>query len=159
MAIGNAGLNPENTEWKWTMRFLLQVRANRDSEAGVLPGRELIEVMFKFNQEMAEAGVMLAAEGLQASAKGARISYAGDQRKVVDGPFNPDELIAGFWMINVGSTGEAIEWAKRAPFREGVVEVRQIFEMEDFGPALTPEMQQAEDRMRAQLAAKNSSAS
>lgn len=137
------------------MRFMLQVRVNRDSEAGVLPGRELIEAMFKFNQEMTDAGVMLAAEGLQASAKGARISYAGIGRSVVDGPFSPDELVAGFWMINVGSKEEAIEWAKRAPFRDGVVEVRQIFEMEDFGPALTPEMQQAEDRMRAQLAAKN----
>jgi hypothetical protein len=137
------------------MRFMLQVRANRDSEAGVLPGQELIEAMFKFNQEMTEAGVMLAAEGLQTSAKGARISYAGAKRSVVAGPFDPDELIAGFWMINVGSKEEAIEWAKRAPFRDGVVEVRQIFEMEDFGPALTPEMQQAEDRMRAQLAAKN----
>ncbi len=137
------------------MRFMLQVRANRDSEAGILPSQELIETMFKFNQEMTEAGVMLAAEGLQASAKGARISYAGAQRSVVDGSFNPDELIAGFWMIKVGSKEEAIEWAKRAPFRDGVVEVRQIFEMEDFGPALTPEMQQAKDRMRAELAARN----
>ena len=137
------------------MRFMLQVRANRDSEAGVLPGHELIEAMFKFNQEMTEAGVMLAAEGLQASSKGARVSYAGAKRSVVDGPFDPDELIAGFWMITAGSKEEAIEWAKRAPFLDGIVEVRQIFEMEDFGPALTPEMQQAEDQMRAQLAAKN----
>ena len=139
------------------MRFMLQVRANRDSEAGILPSQELIEAMFKFNQEMTDAGVMLAAEGLQASSKGARISYAGTECTVVEGPFNPDELVAGFWMIKVGSKEEAIEWAKRAPFRDGVVEVRKIFEMEDFGPALTPEMQQAEDRMRAELAAKNNS--
>ena len=138
------------------MRFMLQVRANRDSEAGILPSRELIEAMFKFNQQMADAGVMLAAEGLQSSAQGARISYSGEQRSVVDGPFpDPGELIAGFWMINVGSREEAVAWAKRAPFRDGVVEVRRVFEMDDFGPALTPEMQQAEDQMRAQLAAKN----
>jgi hypothetical protein len=137
------------------MRFMLQVRADRDSEAGVMPGRELIEAMFKFNEAMANAGVMLAAEGLQASSKGARINYSGAKRTVVDGPFDPGEMIAGFWIINVKSKEEAIEWAKRAPFLGGVVEIRQIFEMEDFGAALTPEMQQAEDRMRAQLAAKN----
>jgi hypothetical protein len=139
------------------MRFMLQVRANRDSEAGVLPGRELIEAMFKFNQEMVNAGVMLAAEGLRSSGNGARISYSGSKRSVVDGPFDADELIAGFWMINVGSKDEAVEWAKRAPLLDGVVEVRQVFEMDDFGPALTSEMQQADDRMRAQLAAKNDS--
>ena len=140
------------------MRFMLQVRANRDSEAGVMPGRELIEAMFKFNDEMTDTGVMLAADGLQSSAKGARISYAGSKRTVVDGPFpDPAELIAGFWMIDVGSKEEAIAWAKRAPFLEGVVEVRQVFEMDDFGPALTPEIQQADDRMRAELAAKNMS--
>jgi hypothetical protein len=137
------------------MRFMLQVRANRDSEAGVMPSQDLIEAMFKFNEEMANAGVMLAAEGLQASANGARISYSGSKRSVVDGPFDADELIAGYWMINVGSKQEAIDWAKRAPFIDGVVEIRQIFEMDDFGPALTSEMRDAEDRMRAQLAAKN----
>ncbi len=140
------------------MRFMLQVRANRDSEAGVMPSQDLIEAMFKFNEEMANAGVMLAAEGLQASSKGARILYSGGKRTVVPGPFaNPDELIAGFWIINTGSKEEAIEWAKRAPFMDGVVEVRQIFETDDFGPALTPELRDAEDRMRAQLAAKNRS--
>ena len=138
------------------MRFMLQVRANRESEAGILPGRELIEAMGKFNEEMIKAGVMLAADGLQPSAKGTRISYSGSKRTVVDGPFpSPDELIAGFWMIKVGSKQEAIEWAKRAPFLDGVVEIRQVFEPEDFGPALTPEMREAEDRMRAQLDAKN----
>jgi hypothetical protein len=135
------------------MRFMLLVKANRDSEAGVLPDQELIAEMFKFNEAMANAGVMLAAEGLQASSKGARIHYSGRERRAVGGPFaNPDELVAGYWMINVGSKGEAIEWAKRAPFRDGVVEVRQVFEMDDFGPALSPELREAEDRMRARLA-------
>src|SRR5579875_2349057 len=129
------------------MRFMLQVRASRDSEAGVMPPQQLIEAMFKFNEEMANAGVMLAAEGLQAS--------AGGERTVSDGPFAADELIAGFWIIKVASRDEAIEWAKRAPFEGGVVEIRRIFEMEDFGSALTPQMQQAENRMRARLAAKN----
>ena len=137
------------------MRFMLQVRANRDSEAGVMPGRDLIEAMGKFNEEMASAGVMLAADGLHPSAKGARISYSGSKRTVIGGPFaNPDELIAGFWMIDVGSKEEAIEWAKRAPFLDGVVEIRQVFEPEDFGPALTPAMREAEDRMRVRLADK-----
>jgi hypothetical protein len=135
------------------MRFMLQVRANPDSESGQLPGRELIEAMFKFNEEMANAGVMRAAEGLQPSAKGARVMFAGANRTVVDGPFlNPDELIAGFWIIDVESKQEACDWAKRIPFHDGVVEIRQIHEMEDFGPALTPEMHTAEDRMRVQLA-------
>jgi hypothetical protein len=138
------------------MRFMLQVRANRDSESGRLPGRELIEEMFGFNEEMANAGVMRAAEGLQPSTKGARVLYDGANRTVVDGPFpNPDELIAGFWIIDVGSKQEAVDWARRIPFQEGVVEIRQIHEMEDFGTAMTPEMQAAEDRMRARLAAKN----
>ena len=140
------------------MRFMLQVRANRDSEAGVMPGRELIEAMGKFNEEMVKAGVMLAADGLHPSSKGARVTFAGTKRSVTEGPFaDPDELIAGFWMIEVGSKEEAIEWAKRAPFLAGVVEIRQVFEPEDFGPALTPEMRESEDRMRAQLAAKNMS--
>ncbi len=135
------------------MRFMLVVKANRDSEAGVLPDQQLIAEMFKFNEAMASAGVMLAAEGLQASSKGARIHYNGGERRVMEGPFpNPDELIAGYWMINVGSKEEAVEWAKRAPFRDGVVEVRQVFEMDDFGPALSPDLREAEDRMRASLA-------
>jgi hypothetical protein len=134
---------------------MLQVRANRDSEAGVMPGRDLIEAMGKFNEEMASAGVMLAGDGLHPSAKGARISYSGSKRTVISGPFaNPDELIAGFWMIDVGSKEEAIEWAKRAPFLDGVVEIRQVFEAEDFGPALTPEMRKTEEHIRARLADK-----
>ena len=138
------------------MRFMLQVRANQGSESGRLPSRELIEAMFRFNEDMANAGVMRAAEGLQPSAKGARVYFDGANRTVVDGPFpNRDELIAGFWIIDVGSKQDAVDWARRVPFQEGVVEIRQIHEMEDFGTAMTPEMQAAEDRMRASLAPKN----
>lgn len=137
------------------MRFMLQVRGNRDSEAGVLPSQELIAATLKFNQEMAEAGVMVAGEGLHPSSKGIRISYSGAERRVVNGPFDVDELVSGFWIINVRSKEEAIQWAERAPFQEGVVEIRQVFEPEDFGPALSPEMREMEDRMRAGLADKN----
>jgi hypothetical protein len=135
------------------MRFMLQVRANPDSESGRLPDRELIEAMFKFNEEMANAGVMCAAEGLQPSVKGARIVCDGDRRTVIDGPFaNTQELIAGFWIIDVGSKEDAVDWAKRVPFQEGVVEIRQIHEIEDFGANLTPQLRAAEERMRARLA-------
>ena len=136
------------------MRFMLQVRADRDSETGILPGRELIEAMFKYNEDMSKAGVMLAAEGLHPSAKGARVVFAGAERTVIDGPFDADGLIAGFWIIDVGTKEEAIAWAKRIPFQGGVVEIRQVYEMEDFGPALTPEMRAAEDRLRTRLAAR-----
>ena len=132
------------------MRFMLQVRANRDSEAGVLPSQELIEAMFKFNQEMTAAGVMLAAEGLQASSKGARISYAGARRTVVDGPFNPDELIAGFWIWEVRSMDEAVEWLKRCPNPmpgESEVEIRSVFEAADFGENFTPQEREREERL------------
>jgi len=136
------------------MRFMLQVRADRDSEAGVLPSQELIAAMGKFNEEMMKAGIMLAADGLHPSSRGARVLFAGPKRTVVDGPFtDPNELIAGFWMINVKSKDEAIDWAKRVPFMSGTIEIRQVFEAEDFGAALTPELREAEDRMRAQLAA------
>jgi hypothetical protein len=135
------------------MRFMLQVRADRDAESGALPEKEFFAAMVKFNQEMAQAGVMLAADGLQPSSKGARVLYSGEKRTVIDGPFaNPDELICGFWMIRVNSKEEAIDWAKRVPFIGGAVEIRQVFEAEDFGPAMTPEIREAEDRMRAQLA-------
>jgi hypothetical protein len=138
------------------MRFMMQVRADRDSETGVLPDKELFAAMVKFNEEMAKAGVMLAADGLHPSSKGARILFAGTKRTVIEGPFaDPNELIAGFWMINVKSKEEAIDWAKRVPFLGGTIEIRQVFEAEDFGPALTPELREAEDRMRTQLAAKN----
>lgn len=140
------------------MRFMLQVRADRDSEAGILPPKELFAEMAKFNEEMVKAGVMLAGEGLHPSSKGARILFAGPKRTVVEGPFaDPNELIAGFWIIDVRSKAEAIDWAKRVPFMGGTIEIRQVFEAEDFGAALTPELRDAEDRLRAQLAAKNMS--
>ncbi len=136
------------------MRFMLQVRADRDSEAGVLPDKELFAAMVKFNEEMANAGVMLAADGLHPSSKGARILFAGTKRTVVEGPFaDPNELIAGFWMIKVKSRDEAIDWAKRVPFIGGTIEIRQVFEADDFGPAMTPELREAEDRLHSQLAA------
>jgi len=132
------------------MRFMLIVKANKDTEAGVLPTQEELAEMGKFNEELVKAGVMLAGEGLQASSKGARVFFSGDQRKVVDGPFTETkELVAGFWLVQVKSKDEAIEWVKRVPFRDGIVEIRQVFEAEDFGPALTPELRQAEERLRA----------
>jgi hypothetical protein len=135
------------------MRFMLQVRADRDSEAGLLPQKELFAAMVKFNEEMAKAGVMLAADGLHPSAKGARVLFSGTKRTVVDGPFAaPDELIAGFWMIRVNSKEEAIDWAKRVPFVGGAIDIRQVYEAEDFGPVLTPEIREAEERLHAQLA-------
>jgi hypothetical protein len=134
---------------------MLIVKANQDTEAGVLPTQEELAAMGKFNEELVKAGVMLAGEGLQASSKGARVFFSGDQRKVVDGPFaETKELVAGFWLIQVKSKDEAIEWVKRVPFRDGSVEIRQVFEAEDFGPALTPELRQAEERLRAQTSGK-----
>jgi hypothetical protein len=119
------------------MRFMVIVKANKDSEAGVLPTKEMLTEMGKFNQELVKAGVMLAADGLQASSRGARVRFSGDNRTVIDGPFaETKELIAGYWVWKVNSKAEAIEWLKRAPFREGEVEIRQIFEAEDFGDAL-----------------------
>ena len=132
------------------MRFMLIVKANKDTEAGVLPTQEDLAEMGKFNEELVKAGVMLAGEGLQASSKGARVFFSGDQRKVVDGPFaETKELVAGFWLVQVKSKDEAIEWVKRVPFRDGIIEIRQVFEAEDFGPALTPELREAEERLRA----------
>src|SRR5918997_6620427 len=115
-----------------TMRFMVVVKADKNSEAGVLPSRELLAEMGKYNEELAKAGVMLAGEGLHASSKGARVRFSGDKRTVIDGPFaETKELIAGFWLWQVRSRDEAIEWLKRAPFREGEVELRQVFEAED----------------------------
>ena len=135
------------------MRFMLIVKANKDSEAGVLPSKELLEAMGKFNEEMVKAGVMLAGEGLHASSKGARVRFAGKQRTVIDGPFaETKELIAGFWLWQVKSKDEAIAWLKRAPFQEGEVEVRQVFEADDFGDNMTPELRAQEERLRKQTA-------
>jgi len=135
------------------MRFMVMVPASKESEAGVLPDEKLLTAMGKFNEEMVKAGVMLAGEGLHASSKGARISFAGGKTKVIDGPFtDPKGLIAGFWLIQVSSKEEAIAWMKRAPFGDGVVlELRQVFETEDFAPVLTPELRQREDRLRAEV--------
>lgn len=136
------------------MRFMVFVKANKNSEAGVMPSKELLTEMGKFNEELVKAGVMLAGEGLHASSKGARIKFSGAKRTVVEGPFlETNQLIAGFWIWQVKSKEEAIEWAKRCPNptgEEGELELRQIFEMEDFGPALTPELKQQEARLRAQ---------
>ncbi len=140
------------------MRFMVLVKANKDSEAGVLPDEKILTEMGKFNEQLVKAGVMLAAEGLQASSKGARVRFSGAKRTVIDGPSaETKELVAGFWLWQVKSKAEAIEWLKRAPFQEGEVEIRQVFEAEDFGPALTPEVRKQEERIRAQAAKKQPS--
>jgi hypothetical protein len=137
------------------MRFMVIVKANKDTEAGVLPSQEELAEMGKYNEELAKAGVMLAGEGLQASSKGARVRFSGKKRTVIDGPFaEAKELVAGFWLWQVRSKEEAIEWLKRAPFKEGEVEIRQVFEAEDFGPEFTPELREQEERVRQQVAAK-----
>ena len=140
------------------MRFMIIVKANKDSEAGVLPSRELLTEMGKYNEELVKAGVLLAGEGLQPSSKGARVKFAGSKRIVTDGPFaETKELIAGFWLIQVKSKAEAIEWVKRAPNpmpgTESEIEIRQVFEADDFGEALTPELKQAEEKLRAHASA------
>ena len=134
------------------MRFMILVKANKDSEAGVLPDEKILTAMGKFNLELEKAGVLLAGEGLQASSKGARVRFSGSKRTVIDGPFTETkELIAGFWIWQVKSKDEAIAWLKRAPFEDGFeVEIRQVFEPEDFGPALKPEFAAQEKRIRAQ---------
>jgi hypothetical protein len=138
-----------------TMRFMVLVKANKDSEAGVLPDQKILAEMSKFNEELVKAGVMLAGEGLQASSKGARVKFEGATRTVIDGPFaETKELVAGFWLWQVKSKEEAIQWLKRAPFQEGEVEIRQVLEAEDFGAEFTPELRKQEERLRAQVAAK-----
>ena len=135
------------------MRFMVIVKANEDSEAGVMPSQEMLTEMGKYNEELVKAGVMLAGEGLHPSSKGVRVSFAGDGRTVIDGPFaETKELIAGFWLLEAKSKDEVVEWVKRAPFREGDVEIRQVFEAEDFGAELTPELREQEARLRAQVA-------
>jgi len=138
------------------MRFMVLLKADKNTEAGVLPSAELLTAMGKYNEELASAGVLLAGEGLQASAKGARVKFSGDKRTVVDGPFADTRgMIAGFWMLQVGSKAEAIEWVKRCPNPlegEAEIEIRQVFEAEDFGDALTPEIKEQEERLRARSA-------
>ena len=137
------------------MRFMVIVKADKNSEAGVLPTQELLAKMGKFNEELVKAGVMLAGEGLQASSKGARVRFSGNKKTVIDGPFSETkELIAGFWLWQVRSKEEAIEWLKRAPFEDTEVEIRQVFEAEDFGAEFTPELREQEERLRKQVAAR-----
>jgi|ERR1700710_1562269 len=137
------------------MRFLVIVKATKDSEAGVYPSQELITAMMNFNEELVKAGVLLAAEGLHPSSNGARVRFSGDRRTVIDGPFaETKELVAGFWLWQVKSKEEAIEWVKRCPNPmegESEIEIRQVVEMEDF-PNVTPEMLEQEERMRAEVA-------
>ena len=140
------------------MRFMLMITSNRDTEAGLMPSQELLTEMGRFNEEMIKAGVMLAGEGLRPSSKGARVKFSGSKRTVVDGPFaEAKELIAGFWLIEVKSKEEAIEWVKRVPNptgEDGEIEIRQVFEAEDFGDAATPEIRAQEQRLREQAAAR-----
>jgi len=141
------------------MRFLVMVKATKDSETGVMPDERLLTEMGKFNEELVKAGILLAAEGLHPSSKGARVKFSGEKRTVVDGPFaETKELVAGFWLWQVKSLEEAIEWVRRCPNPhpgESEIEIRQVFEAEDFGPALTPELRAAEERLRTQTAAKH----
>ena len=140
------------------MRFMVMVKATKDSEAGVLPDEKILTAMGKFNEELVKAGVMLAGEGLQASSKGARVRFKGSKRTVVDGPFaETKELIAGFWLWQVRSMEEAVEWVKRCPNPhegEAEIEIRQVFEAEDFGSELTPDLRKLEERMRELVAGK-----
>lgn len=137
------------------MRFMVIVKADKDSEAGVMPSEQLLADMNNYNQELANAGVMLAGEGLHPSSKGARVKFNGKNNPtVIDGPFaETKELVAGFWLWKCNSREEAVEWLKKAPFESGEVEIRQIFEAEDFGEEFTPELRAQEERIRAQVEA------
>jgi hypothetical protein len=138
------------------MRFMVMVKANKDSEAGVMPSQELLAEIGKYNEELVKAGVLLAGEGLQPSSKGARVRFSGRNRSVIDGPFTEaKELIAGFWLIQTKSKEEAIEWVKRSPNPfpgESEIEIRQVFEAEDFGAEFTPELREQEERVRREAA-------
>lgn len=140
------------------MRFMVIVKASKDSEAGIMPSQKLLAEMGKFNEELVKAGVMLAGDGLQPSSKGKRVRFSGDKRTVIDGPFaETKELIAGYWLWQVRSMEEAVEWVKRCPnphAGESEIEIRQVFEAEDFGAELTPELREREEKLRDQLAGK-----
>ena len=138
------------------MRFMVIVKADGNTEAGVMPSTELLTAMGAFNEQMVKAGILLAGEGLHPTSKGARIKYSGAQPSVSQGPFAvTGDLVAGFWLIQVGSLQEAIEWMKRAPFDAGAeIELRQVLDADDFGEALTPELREQEERLRAQAATK-----
>ncbi|GAA5115265.1 MULTISPECIES: YciI family protein [Pseudonocardiaceae] len=135
------------------MKFMVLVKGDENTEAGAMPTEQELAEMGKFNEELVKAGVMLAGEGLHPTSKGARVRYSSEGTAVIDGPFaESKELIAGFWILDVKSKEEAVEWLKRAPFRDTEIEIRQVFEAEDFGDALTPELREAEERMRKQVA-------
>jgi hypothetical protein len=139
------------------MRFMILVKASKESEAGVMPREQILAEMGKFNEELAKAGVLLAGEGLHPSSKGSRVRFSAGKKAVIDGPFTETkDLIAGFWIWQVKSKEEAIEWLKRAPFEETEVEIRQVFETEDFGAEFTPELREQEERVRKQVAHKAS---
>jgi hypothetical protein len=137
------------------MRFMILVKANAESEAGVMPSEQELTEMGKFNEELVKAGILLAGEGLHPSSRGARVRFSGSERTVIDGPFaETKELVAGFWLIQVKSRDEAVEWIKRVPFKDGEIEIRQVFETEDFAPSdPTGELREAENRLREQIAA------
>jgi len=139
------------------MRFIVIVKASQESEAGEMPDQNAFEAMGKYNEELVNAGVMLAGEGLHPSSRGKRVRFSGAQRTVIDGPFaETKELVAGFWLWKADSMAEAVEWLKKAPFDGGTeVEIRQIFEAADFGDAITPEMREREERLRAQVGARS----
>ena len=135
------------------MRFMMMIKATEQTEAGVLPSEEEFAAMGKYNEEMVQSGILLAGDGLQPSSKGARVSYSGTKRTVTDGPFTEaKELIAGYCLVQLKSINDAIEWAKRAPLQDGEVEIRQVFEPEDFGENMTPELREQEDRLREKVA-------
>ena len=140
------------------MRFMVMVKADKNSEAGVMPSEQLLAEMGKYNEELVRAGVLLAGEGLQPSSKGARVRFSGSKRTVIDGPFpETKDLVAGFWLLQVKSKEEAIEWVKRCPNPmpgESEIEIRQVFEAEDFGAKFTPELREQEERLRAEIATK-----
>ena len=136
------------------MKFMILVKADKNSEAGMLPDEKLLTEMGKYNEELVNAGVMLAGEGLHPTSKGARVKFSGDKPVVTNGPFESKDLVAGFWLWQVKSKDEAIEWVKRAPFGDGAeIEIRPVFEAADFGEAMTPELREQEERMAAQMAA------
>jgi hypothetical protein len=150
-----AGTEPKR---RVTMRFMVMVKATKSSEAGVMPSEKLLAEMGNYNEELVKAGVMLAGEGLHPTSKGKRVRFSGKQRTVIDGPFaETKELVAGFWLIQVKSMDEAVEWVKRCPNpfdEESEIEIRQVFEAEDFGAEFTPELRQQEERLRAQIHSK-----
>jgi hypothetical protein len=150
------GLTPTKKTGAITMRFMIIVKADKNSEAGVMPSEQLLTDMGNFNEELVKAGVMVAGEGLQPTSKGARVGFSGDKRTVTKGPFDlTSDTIAGFWIFQVNSLDEAIEWIKRCPNpmpgTDSEIEIRQIFEAEDFGQEFTPELREQEERLRAQI--------